>query len=112
MYGSHKIIPHTIKRAIPSQCFIDAYCPATVATESQGTNTGGVGIYGYNPGLARKLLPIVLCWQDMLFALMPGAGPDVHAYATLLCYPTKHNWTLSFCKLHDELKTADYIFFI
>lgn len=55
MYGSHKIIPHTIKRAIQSQCFIDAYCPATVTAESQGTDTDAVGLYGYGPGLAGKI---------------------------------------------------------
>lgn len=64
MYRSHKIIPHTIKRAIQSQCFIDPYCPATVTAESQGTDSRGVGLYGYGPGLAEKLLPIVPCWQD------------------------------------------------
>lgn len=64
MYGGHKIISHTIKRAIQSQCFIDAYCPATVTAESQGTNADGLGLYDYGPGLAGKLLPIVPCQQD------------------------------------------------
>lgn len=65
MYGGHKAIPHTIKRAIQSQCFIDAYCPATVTAESQGANCDGLGLYGYGPGLAGKLLPILQCWQDV-----------------------------------------------
>lgn len=63
MYESHKIILQTIKRAIQSQCFIDAYCPATVTAESQSATPDGLGLYSYGPGLAGKLLPIVPCWQ-------------------------------------------------
>lgn len=65
MYGGHKIIPHTIKGGNTSQCFIDAYCPATVTTESQGASIDGLGLYSYGSGLAGKLLPIVPCWQDI-----------------------------------------------
>lgn len=43
MYGSHKIILLPLNKAIQSQCFIDAYCPATVTTDSQGVNTNGLG---------------------------------------------------------------------
>lgn len=65
MYGGRKIVPHTIKRAIWSQCFIDAYCLASVTAASQGTSTEGTGLNGYDPELARKLLPMVPCWQRL-----------------------------------------------
>lgn len=55
MYEGHKVILHTIKRAIQSQCFIDAYCPATVTCESRGAGTDGLGLYSYNPGLAGEI---------------------------------------------------------
>lgn len=45
MYWSHKIIAHTIKRAIQSQYFIDADCPATVTAQSQGSRTDGLRLY-------------------------------------------------------------------
>ena len=64
MYGGHKIILHTIKRAIQSQFFIDAYCPATVTAESQGAGIHGLGLYSSGPGLAGKLLPIAASWQE------------------------------------------------
>lgn len=89
MYGSHKIILHTIKRAIWSQCFIDAYCPATVTTESQGTNTNGIGLYGYNPGLGNygQSEHAGRTCECRLFIFMQGIRPGMQSNAALFCYP-------------------------
>lgn len=65
MYEGHKVILHTIKRAIQSQCFIDAYCPATVTCESRGAGTDGLVFTVTTLDLLGKLLPIVSRWQKI-----------------------------------------------
>lgn len=46
MNGRDKMFPHPIKRAMRSQRFMDAHCPATARGESQGAGAEGPNSYG------------------------------------------------------------------
>lgn len=112
MHGGHKIIPHTIKRAMQSQCFIDAYCPATVTAQSLGASIDGLGLYGYGPGLADKLLPIVACWQDIRrqtvdFNGRVKTGPACQCCSVVLS--KRHHYSFDD---NNFMMTADYDCFI
>lgn len=114
MHGGHKIIPHTIKRAMQSQCFIDAYCPATVTAQSQGASIDGLGLHGYGPRLADKLLPIVACWQDIRrqtvdFNARVKTGPACQCCSVV---PSKrHHCSFDDNNFMMNLMTADYDYY-
>lgn len=77
MYGGHKIILHTIKRAMQSQCFN----PCILSCYSNhGAPFDGLKLYDYGPELGWKLLPIVVCWriyEGRLWSLMRAIRPGM-----------------------------------
>ena len=86
MYGAHKIILHTIKRATQGQCFIDAHCPAAVTAGVPGAAIDGLGLYSYGPGPAVKLPPIASRWQDLWRQTARfHSGCETSASAALSC---------------------------